>query len=350
MCLKSKRIGGQLDRSIYFNDQLKEEVSKRLKEIIPGRLDHLDPEVSQTIMEFSDGGKKVRPLSLMLTAAALGVDPTDDLVLDAAVALELSHRSTLIIDDSIDGSQTRNELPTLAVSLGPEVASLSASAMQSIAIEVSPPKFASLLSHGVTQTQKGQMMEVSFRWQSIGQIEYKHDKVVEFKSASLEDAAFRIATEVGLGYEIDRLESVANYLAFAYQAGNDLSDLEPWLFEESRHPPDDLKNRTLTFPMRYAVEASLNDGNEYLLSYLRSGEPHDMSRLRRELKEFIPTDLIRSQMNQWIQKSVLLLETLLPRNEYSRALQDLISTNWAYSYGAKLKNSSATAKYPDDSK
>ena len=60
------------------------------------------------------GGKRVRPLVVLLTAyaAARGVPSRREDVVEAAVALELIHSATLLHDDIIDGGETRRGKPS----------------------------------------------------------------------------------------------------------------------------------------------------------------------------------------------------------------------------------------------
>src|SRR5215472_2014367 len=53
----------------------------------------------------TEGGKRVRPVMLMLSAEALGCK--DDSVLGAAVAVELLHTESIIHDDVIDEEKVR---------------------------------------------------------------------------------------------------------------------------------------------------------------------------------------------------------------------------------------------------
>ncbi len=70
------------------------------------------------------GGKRVRPVLALATAAAIGVDPTS--VLPLAAALELIHTYSLIHDDlpAMDDDALRRGRPTCHVAFGEDVAIL----------------------------------------------------------------------------------------------------------------------------------------------------------------------------------------------------------------------------------
>lgn len=63
-----------------------------------------------------EGGKRVRPVMLMLSAEALGC--RGDAVLDAAVAVELLHTESIIHDDIIDEEVARRNRLTFHAKYG----------------------------------------------------------------------------------------------------------------------------------------------------------------------------------------------------------------------------------------
>ena len=78
---------------------------------------------SATIMA---GGKRLRPLLVMVAAASAGGPPQtaagEQRLVRAAVAVELVHSATLVHDDLIDGAQLRRGHPTVAAMEGRDVA------------------------------------------------------------------------------------------------------------------------------------------------------------------------------------------------------------------------------------
>src|SRR2546428_10198363 len=60
---------------------------------------------------FKTGGKRCRPLLVVLSTKAFGGDPNE--ALEAAAALEIIHAATLVFDDLIDKDQVRRGAPTV---------------------------------------------------------------------------------------------------------------------------------------------------------------------------------------------------------------------------------------------
>ncbi len=69
---------------------------------------------------FKTGGKRCRPLLVVLSTKALGGNPED--ALDAAAALEIIHAATLVFDDLIDKDQVRRGAPTIHMAFSNEKA------------------------------------------------------------------------------------------------------------------------------------------------------------------------------------------------------------------------------------
>ena len=76
---------------------------------------------------FDMGGKRLRPMSLLICGRALG--GRMDQLLPAALGVELFHNFTLMHDDIMDESDTRRSKPSIPVQFGRDAAILSGDAM-----------------------------------------------------------------------------------------------------------------------------------------------------------------------------------------------------------------------------
>ncbi len=84
-----------------------EAVEERLSETYASPV-HLIPEVSEHLI--GSGGKRIRPVMLLLCAKAAGANPDDGL--DLAVASEMLHNATLLHDDVVDRGELRRGVPS----------------------------------------------------------------------------------------------------------------------------------------------------------------------------------------------------------------------------------------------
>ncbi|MEU9625151.1 polyprenyl synthetase family protein, partial [Streptomyces sp. NPDC048155] len=93
----------------------------RLEDLLDGQRSYL----SDAELAFHRGGKRLRPLLLLLSAHAAARTPVDVLpekAVAAAVSLELAHVGSLIHDDIVDRAPTRRGMPTVSASRGYELA------------------------------------------------------------------------------------------------------------------------------------------------------------------------------------------------------------------------------------
>lgn len=93
----------------------------RLEDILERQREYL----SDTELAFYRGGKRLRPLLVLLSAHVAARPPVEVLpekVVAAAAAVELSHVGSLIHDDIVDRAPMRRGLPTVSASRGYELA------------------------------------------------------------------------------------------------------------------------------------------------------------------------------------------------------------------------------------
>jgi farnesyl diphosphate synthase len=88
-----------------------------------------------------DGGKRLRPLLVLATAEAVGVDPHSPAALNAACAIEAIHAYSLVHDDMpcMDNDVLRRGKPTVHVQFGEAQALLAGDALQTMAFEMLTP-------------------------------------------------------------------------------------------------------------------------------------------------------------------------------------------------------------------
>ena len=83
---------------------------------------------------FEGGGKRVRPLLVLMVADMYGKDRAD--FIKAALALEIYHNFTLLHDDVMDHSEMRRNRPSVPAQFGIAQAILTGDAMLSLAYKL----------------------------------------------------------------------------------------------------------------------------------------------------------------------------------------------------------------------
>ena len=109
----------------HTNDQILELFEAELRQMCTPE----EPELLYTpiIYSMSGGGKRLRPVLLLLAAEAFGGSATD--AMPAAMAVEVFHNFTLLHDDIMDNAAVRRGKPSVFAKWGGNVAILSGDAM-----------------------------------------------------------------------------------------------------------------------------------------------------------------------------------------------------------------------------
>jgi len=182
----------------------------------------------------SDGGKRIRPLILVLSAETIlannkiSSDITEDMFL-ASCAIELLHTESVIHDDIIDKEDTRRGKPSFHVKYGYNSSILTGDFVLGIILnictKINNARVSAELSMAATKMSEGEMMEINLtKDPSLKDDDYI--KVIEHKTASLFEAASKIGSLLGGGNEeeICAMGSFGHLIGIAYQIHDDITD------------------------------------------------------------------------------------------------------------------------------
>ncbi|MEO9321299.1 MAG: polyprenyl synthetase family protein [Nitrososphaera sp.] len=177
----------------------------------------------------SDGGKRIRPLILVLSAEFVGNrEPESDSYL-AASAIELLHTESIIHDDIIDEENLRRGKPSFHVKYGYNSSILTADFVLGVILNIGSklrdPRIMNELAVAATRMSEGEMMEIRLN-KSTDITEEDYIKVVEYKTASLFEASAMIGALLGKGdsSQVSAMTSFGRLLGIAYQIHDDLID------------------------------------------------------------------------------------------------------------------------------
>jgi len=181
-----------------------------------------------------EGGKRIRPLILLLAAESIKISNRDNSILSddiflAASAIELLHTESVIHDDIIDQENLRRGKPSFHVKYGYNSSILTADFVLGIILnigsKINNPIVSGELSKAAIKMSEGEMMEI--RMGKNPDISIRdYIQVLENKTASLFEASSKIGAILGGGTE-DEIHSMAAFghlLGIAYQIHDDLVD------------------------------------------------------------------------------------------------------------------------------
>ena len=176
-----------------------------------------------------EGGKRIRPLILVLSAECIRSKKVEPDAYLAASAIELLHTESIIHDDIIDEENQRRGKPSFHVKYGYNSSILTADFVLGVILNISSklkdPRIINELSNAATKMTEGEMMEIKLG-KEMDITEDDYIKVLEFKTASLFEASAKIGAITGGGDEdqIHTMTSFGNLLGIAYQIHDDLID------------------------------------------------------------------------------------------------------------------------------
>lgn len=179
-----------------------------------------------------EGGKRIRPLLLVLSAESVKNDHLSKLCDDtfmAASAIELLHTESVIHDDIIDDEGQRRGKPSFHIKYGYNSSILTADfvlgVILNIGSKINNPRVSSELSSAAIKMSEGEMMEIKLE-KDPEITEDDYIKVIEHKTASLFEASAKIGAILGGGDDDDihAMSTFGNLLGIAYQIHDDLID------------------------------------------------------------------------------------------------------------------------------
>lgn len=174
-----------------------------------------------------DGGKRIRPLILLLSAESVG--NCDENAYAAACAVELLHTESVIHDDIIDNETLRRRKDPFHIKYGYNTSILTGDfvlgLILNIASRINNPRIAGELATTAMMMSDGEMIET--RLESSEDVTFDdYLKVMEYKTATAFEAAAKIGAILGGGTE-DQILALAEYgknVGVAYQIHDDLQD------------------------------------------------------------------------------------------------------------------------------
>ncbi len=270
----------------------------------------------------NSGGKRLRPLLVILSARAVGYRGENHIQLAAVV--EFIHTATLLHDDVVDASELRRGRETANAIWGNEAAVLVGDFLYSrsfqMMVEVGEMRVMEILSDATNTIAEGEVMQL-LNCHDPDTTEERYLAVIRYKTAKLFEAAARLGAVLA-GREADYGEPLARYgmhLGTAYQLVDDVLDYSADSREMGKNVGDDLAEGKPTLP---------------LIHVLRHGTPEQVRLVRRAIeeggREFISpvmaaiesTDALEYTAQSARREAVLAIEALeaLPASSYKDAL------------------------------
>jgi geranylgeranyl pyrophosphate synthase len=239
--------------------ELLAEVEERLTELARGHGAVLAEHAGSTI---GAGGKRLRPLLVLLAAGPPADDARD--VVRAAAAVELVHSATLVHDDVLDAADLRRGRPTVWAAAGREMAIavgdlLFSRAFAEMALTGSLAAVRSL-SRASSALAEGELLQREDAWNAGVTVE-RYLRRCELKTAALFEAACELGAQHGPAGIEHGLRAFGRRIGLAFQLLDDVLDVSGPPERTGKPQGTDLLDGTVTLPLILARErdASLRE-------------------------------------------------------------------------------------------
>jgi len=295
-----------------------EVISQRLTSDVP-----LVGQVSQYII--AAGGKRLRPVLLLLMCGALGYKGQNRLAMAAVV--EFIHTATLLHDDVVDESTMRRGRPTANESFGNPASVLVGDFLYSRAfqmmVETNNMRVLATLAEATNVIAEGEVMQLmNMHDASLTPEAYLH--VIESKTAKLFEASSRLAA-ILQGADSVTEQACATYgaaLGTAFQLIDDVLDYAGDAAEMGKNLGDDLREGKTTLPLIVAMQRASSADQALIRAAIEVGDVSQLEAVSRIVKSTGALDASLDFAKVQAQRAVDALAPL-PGSAYKTALLEL---------------------------
>lgn len=230
--------------------RLNEEIAVQLVSQVP-----LVGEVAQYTID--SGGKRLRPVLLLLSAGSLGCK--DRRAVQLAAAIEFVHTATLLHDDVVDSSAVRRGKQTANERFGNAAAVLVGDFLYSrafqIMVDVGESRVFRIMADATNDISEGEVLQLS----NVKNVDLTVDSYFEMirsKTARLFEAAVMLGGIIAGGEQgmITNLGKYGAHIGTAFQIVDDILDYDGSEGEIGKKLGDDLAEGKITLPMIHALE------------------------------------------------------------------------------------------------
>jgi len=252
------------------------DIVERCNAVVVERIkDNVHAEANIALESFNNGGKRLRPILLVLAAKAPGalpLEPIEDALIRLAGAVELVHLATLFHDDVIDQVDTRRAKLSARLKYGNYASVLTGDFALAEALELvhrsgvpsAMPEFIRTLRVLV----RGESLETSHKY-NYALSEAQYYEIISEKSASLFALSCKAGALASGGEYADALGHFGWNLGMAFQMIDDLDDM---LDTPQRSYDCDLRNGYMALPMIRVLDALKDGHRERLVRIIESAD------------------------------------------------------------------------------
>ena len=222
----------------------------------------------------NSGGKRLRPLGVLLSARACGYGGARHI--DLAAVIEFIHTATLLHDDVVDGSDQRRHRNTANAVWGNAASVLVGDFLYSrsfeMMVDVGSMRVMDILSHATSRISEGEVLQL-LNCNDADTTEARYLEVIERKTATLFQAGTRIGAVLAAAPpEIETaMADYGRHLGVAFQLVDDALDYRAKGEELGKNLGDDLAEGKPTLPVIRALAVGTPEQRALLREAIEQG-------------------------------------------------------------------------------
>ncbi len=296
--------------------------------VIAQRLDSGVPLVAEVARYIiSAGGKRLRPVLLLLTCGALGY--TGNQRYNLAAVVEFIHTATLLHDDVVDESTLRRGRPTANERFGNPASVLVGDFLYSRAFQMmlsaDSMRVMQILADATNVIAEGEVLQL-MNMHDASLNEEGYLRVIRSKTAKLFEASARLGPILaGSAPEIET--ACAHYgqaLGTAFQVIDDVLDYDGNSIEMGKNLGDDLREGKATLPLILAMQRGTPEQSRTVREAIETGNVDRLSDIVAIVRDTGALAATRSAAAAEAQRAID-ATMQLPDNAYRTAMVALAS-------------------------
>ena len=296
--------------------------------VIAERLDSGVPLVGEVARYIiSAGGKRLRPVLLLLTCGALGYNGAQRHNLAAVV--EFIHTATLLHDDVVDESTMRRGRPTANESFGNPASVLVGDFLYSRAfqmmVDAGSMRVMQVLADATNVIAEGEVLQL-MNMHDASLDEDGYLRVIRSKTAKLFEASARLGAILG-ARDARTEEACATYgqaLGTAFQVIDDVLDYDGNAAEMGKNLGDDLREGKATLPLILAMQRGTHEQAGTVRQAIETGSVDQLADIVTIVRETGALDATREAAAAEAQRAID-AALQLPANTHRDAMVTLAS-------------------------
>ncbi len=262
---------------------------------------------------INGGGKRLRPMLVLLTARACGV--SDDRHIRLAAIIEFIHTATLLHDDVVDDSGLRRGRETANAIWGNEASVLVGDFLYSRAFQmmvaVNDMRVMHILADATNLIAEGEVLQL-LNCHDPDTTEARYLEVIRRKTATLFQAGAQLGAVIARRpvAEQDALAAYGLHLGNAFQLVDDMLDYSATTIELGKNIGDDLAEGKPTLPLIHAMQKSMPAQRQIIRRAIESGGREHINDILSIIQKTGSLDYTHNHAQQEAQQAVAALKAL----------------------------------------